>query len=148
MYRNILIATDGSERAGKAVAQGLALAKDLGAKATAVTVTEMWSAREMGSRVALGEQFPTQDYDNQAAAGAQAILAGVAAQAKASGVACQTLHIPDHAPAAGILKAAADGGCDLIVLASHGRSGLTRLVMGSQAADVMAGAAVPVLVCR
>ena len=148
MYKHVLIATDGSALADKAVAHGLALAKAVGARVTIATVTEMWSPREMASRVTLGESFPTEDFERRMSAEARAILDPAAASAKVLGVPCEALHVPDQTPADGILKAAAERGCDLIVLSSHGRSGISRLVLGSQASDVVAGARAPVLVCK
>jgi nucleotide-binding universal stress UspA family protein len=148
MYRTILIATDGSDLSSKAVAHGLALAKATGAQVAIVTVTEMWSISQMASRAELGDGFATEDYEKRARVNALAILSDAAEKAVAAGVACKTIHVPDSRPAAGILKAAAETGCDLIVMSSHGRGGLTRVVMGSQASDVMSGATVPVLVCR
>jgi nucleotide-binding universal stress UspA family protein len=145
MYKHILIATDGSELAQKAVDQGLAVARALAAKVTAATVTEPWVA------VAPGEMaiaFPIEQYEKAAAANAARILAVVAAAAKQAGVACDTLHVKDEFPAEGIIEAAKQRGCDLIVMASHGRRGLTRLLLGSQANRVVTHSTVPVLICR
>jgi nucleotide-binding universal stress UspA family protein len=145
MYKHILIATDGSELAQKGVDQGLALAKALGAKATAVTVTEPMAAMLVGeAAIAL----PLEDYDKAASADAARILAGVSASAAKAGVACHTLHVKDQYPAEGIVDAAKARGCDLIVMSSHGRRGLSRLLLGSQATLVLTHSHVPVLVCR
>ena len=145
MYKNILIATDGSELAQKAVQQGLALAKALGAKATAITVTEPWTAVVSGE---LGMAFPIDDYEKGCAANAERILAGVSAAASKAGVACDTLHVKDQFPAEGIIEAAKARGNDLIVMASHGRRGVTRLLLGSQATKVLTHSTIPVLVLR
>ncbi len=145
MYKHILIASDGSELAQKAVDQGLALAKALDAKALAVTVTEPLSMVAPGE-VAI--TFPIDEYEKGAAATAAEILSGVAAAAKAAGVACETLHMKDSYPAEGIVAAAEKQGCDLIVMASHGRRGLRRLVLGSQANEVVTHSTIPVLICR
>jgi nucleotide-binding universal stress UspA family protein len=143
MYRHILIATDGSELAGKAVAAGLALAKELKSKVTAVTATEPWSA--MASEPAL--VFPIEDYERAAAEAGMRILAGVAAAAEQAGVACETLRV-NNFPAEAIVETAKARGCDLIVMASHGRRGLSKLLLGSQATRVLTLSTVPVLVCR
>ena len=145
MFKHILIATDGSELAQKAVEQGLELAKAIGAKATAVTVTEPWIA------VAPGEMaiaFPVEDYDRGVAENAARVLAQVSASSARHGVPCGTRHVKDQFPAEGILETAAAKGCDLIVMASHGRRGLTRLLLGSQANTVVTRSSVPVLICR
>jgi nucleotide-binding universal stress UspA family protein len=145
MYKHILLATDGSDLAQKGVDQGLALAKALGAKVTAVTVTEPMAAMLMGeAAIAL----PLDDYDKAASANATQILAGVSAAAGKVSVACDVLHVKDRYPAEGIVDAAKARGCDLIVMASHGRRGLSRLLLGSQATGVLTHSQVPVLVCR
>lgn len=145
MYKHILIATDGSELAQKAVDQGLALAGALGADVIAVTVTAPWTSIAVGE---VGVAFPPQNYDRMVADGAQDVLAGVAMRAKAAGVPCDTLHVIDRLPAEGILEAAATRGRDLIVMASHGRSGIARLLLGSAANEVVVKSAMPVLICR
>jgi nucleotide-binding universal stress UspA family protein len=144
MYKHILIATDGSELAGKAVTTGLTLAKELGAKVTAVTVTEPWSAMMSGEPALV---FPIEDYEKVAAENAQRILAGVRDAAREAGIDCETVHASDF-PAEGIIETAKAKGCELIVMASHGRRGLSKLLLGSQATRVLTLATVPVLVCR
>jgi nucleotide-binding universal stress UspA family protein len=145
MFKHILIATDGSELARKGIDQGLALAKALGAKATAVTVTEPIAAMMVGeAAIAL----PLDDYDKAAAANAAKILASVTAAATKAGVACGALHVKDQYPAEGIVEAAKSQGCDLIVMTSHGRRGLSKLLLGSQTTRVLTLSEVPVLVCR
>ena len=86
MYTHILIATDGSELAERAVEQGLTLAKTLGSKVTAVTVTEPWTAAVSGEWAVA---FPVEEYEKAAAANAKNVLAGVQAAAARHGVACQ-----------------------------------------------------------
>ena len=145
MYKHILIATDGSELAYKAVVQGLALAKAVGAQVTAVAVTEPWAT--MAPPEVLNEPF-VQEFERAAAERAKKILDGVTALAKDANVACATLHVRDRFPAEGILEAAARGGCDLIVMASHGRRGVAKFLLGSQTSEVLTHSGVPVLVCR
>ena len=64
------------------------------------------------------------------------------------GVSCETLHVKDRRPAEGIIETAKAKDCDLIVMGSHGRRGISRLVLGSQASEVVSHSTVPVLVCR
>ena len=145
MYKHILIATDGSDLADKAVIHGLALAKALNSKVTLLTVSEpMWSAVPGEMAIA----FPHEEYDKATAAKAEIILASVADAAKTKGVDYAIKHLKEQFPAEGIVAAAKDGGCDLIVMASHGRHGLAKLVLGSQAAKVVTSSAVPVLIYR
>lgn len=144
MYKHILIATDGSELAEKAVKTGLTLAKVLGAQATAVTVSKPWTSVVTGEASA---GFPFDAYEKAAGDAAAKILASVSNVARQLNVTCATLHLKDF-PADGILQVANDRGCDLIVMASHGRRGFSRLLLGSQAMRVLTGSTVPVLVCR
>lgn len=145
MYKHILIATDGSAAAEKAVDQGLALANALGARATAVVVTEPWAAMVPGE---MAISFPVDDYEKGVAAHARLILDGVVQRAADKGVACETLHVKDEYPAEGIINAAKELGCDLVVMSSHGRRGLARLLLGSQTHKVVSLSGVSVLVCR
>jgi len=145
VFKHILLATDGSELADKALSHGLQLAKTLGARVTAVTVTEPWAA-VIGGEAAYA--FPIEEYEKSMAANAKEILDKVVAAAKAAGVACETVHVTNKMPAEGILDAAKEKGADLIVMASHGRSGLMKLLLGSQANKVVTQSEVPVLICR
>jgi nucleotide-binding universal stress UspA family protein len=145
MYKHILIATDGSDLAQRAAAQGVELARLLKAKATAVTVTEPWTAMVTGE-AAFG--FPPNDYEKWASESAGGVLGRVAELAKAAGVDCATVHIRDHFPDEGIVAAAKDTGCDLIVMASHGRRGIAKFLLGSVASRVLTLSPVPVLVYR
>ena len=145
MFKTILIATDGSELAEKAVHQGLQLAKDLGARAIVVTVTEPWIAYGMPEG---GIDFPIADYDAAVAASATRMLASSANIAKTIGIACDVVHVKNAFPAEGIIAECKRRGADLIVMASHGRRGVTRLLLGSQANKVVTHSTVPVLICR
>ena len=145
MFKHILIATDGSDLAERAAAHGLELARVLGAKVTAVTVTEPWAAVVTGE-VAFG--FPPADYEKGVIELATSVLARVAEMAKTAGLEGKTVHVKDHFPDAGIIAAAKDHGCDLIVMASHGRRGVARLLLGSVASRVVTLSPVPVLICR
>ncbi|MFM9938123.1 MAG: universal stress protein [Hyphomicrobiaceae bacterium] len=145
MYKHILIATDGSELGQKAVGQGMALARALDAKVLVVTVTEPWSSMVSGEMTIA---FPADEYAAGAAAAASRILAGSLDIARKAGVSIDTLHVKDRFPAEGIVETAAARGCDLIVMASHGRRGLSRMLLGSQANRVVTHSTIPVLICR
>lgn len=143
MYKNILIATDGAEIGQKAVGQGLSLARALAAGATVVTVTEPFRGSGKMSF------YPSAaDYDKAVTANAQAILASAVEMARKAGVSCETLHVKDQFPAEGIIETGKRLGCDLIVMASHGRRGVSRLLLGSEANKVVTLSEVPVLICR
>lgn len=149
MYKSILIATDGSELADKGVDQGLALAKQLGSKVQFVSVTELLPsygivvAAEWASSPAAFQEY--REAITQAAA---ELLAKAKAKAESAGVSAEVLHIENQSPAQGIIEAAKHKHCDLIVIASHGRRGVNRLLLGSQAAEVLSLSAVPVLVVK
>ena len=130
MFKRLLIASDGSELAGKAVTTGLALAKSLGAAVVAVTATEPWTAMTNGDGFAF--DFPIEEYEKDYAEKAGRILASVLANADQQGTDCDTGHVNDF-PAEAILATAKNKGCDLILMASHGRRGISRLLLGSQA---------------
>jgi nucleotide-binding universal stress UspA family protein len=148
MYKHILIGTDGLELAQRAEEAGLALAKALGAQVTVVTVTEPWDALSMAALAERGRRDPVADYDEGVAAAAKRILAAASETAKRIGIACATLHVKDKHPAEGIVETAKAKGCDLIVMASHGRRGISKLLLGSQAAKVVTLSPVAVLVSR
>jgi nucleotide-binding universal stress UspA family protein len=144
MYQHILIATDGSDLAQKAVEMGLSLAKAHRARVTAITASEPWSiARSCDGTAAV----PFDAYERAAASEAAKILASVGRLAIQLDVEWVTAHVKEHA-ADGILQAARSRGCDLIVMASNGRRGLSRLMLGSQAVRVLTHSAVPVLICK
>ncbi len=145
MYKHILIATDGSDLAVQAVTQGLALAMALKAKVTAVTVTESWVAAAPSYGIMT---FPIEDYELGVAAHAEKVLASVVNAAKAAGIHCDVVHVRDQFPAEGIAATAAARGCDLIIVASHGRRGLSRLFIGGEAYRLMGETKVPVLIIR
>jgi nucleotide-binding universal stress UspA family protein len=145
MFKHVLIATDGSELAERAVAQGLELAKAIGAQVTVVTATEPWAAVVTGETALM---FPAGDYERGAAEHAAKILGQAMNLARKAGVACDSVHIKEQFPAEGIIAAAKEKGCDLIVMASHGRRGIARLLLGSEATKVLTLSSVPVLICR
>ena len=148
MYRKILIATDGSELAGKAILHGVALAGSVGATVVFVTVSEPWHPREMFEEAARGNSDPVGRYEDMVETSARNILIAAKAAADDAGVACETRHMRSGEPAQGIVATVEREGCDLVVMASHGRRGLSRLITGSQTSEVLAYSTVPVLVIR
>jgi nucleotide-binding universal stress UspA family protein len=146
MYGHILISTDGSEVAQKGVDHGLSLAKSLGARVTVVTVTERFPI------YAGPEWIPgpaeIEDYNARQKEAATQILADVKAAADRLGVKAETVHVPDAQPAEAIIETAKERQCSLIVMASHGRRGIRRLLLGSQTSEVLVGSPVPVLVIK
>jgi len=145
VYKHLLIAIDGSDLAQTALSHGIALARDLDAKVTIVTVSEPWHSYAPGETAM---PFPVKEYQESIANWALAILEKAQAMAHDAGVDSTTLHIKDDYPADGILGAAESNNCDLIVMASHGRRGLSRVILGSQANHVLTHSKRPVLICR
>jgi nucleotide-binding universal stress UspA family protein len=145
MYKHILIATDGSELAGKVVTNALALAEALEARVTAVTVTDIYPT---GPYSPIPMPSAVERYETAAAESAGKIRASVSEAASKLGVACETMHVKDQTPAEGIIAAAGEKACDLIVMASHGRRGVARILLGSRAQKVVTLSPVAVLICR
>ncbi len=144
MFKHILIATDGSELAGKGVVAGLELAKKLGSKVTIMIAIEPWKSMIVGEAAF---SFPIEEYEKAAAQTAETVLSAARDLATKAGVPCETLHVTNF-PAEGIVETAESKGCDVVVLASHGRRGIARAVLGSQASRVLTLSKVPVLVYK
>ncbi|MBT8455151.1 MAG: universal stress protein [Alphaproteobacteria bacterium] len=148
MYKKILVATDGSELANHAVEHGIGLASATGAEVVFVSVTEIWSALEIAGQYEAGDLSAIPDYEAAAASSAAKILTDCAARAEKANVASKTVHVPDRRPADGIMETADKEDCDLIVMATHGRRGVRKMLIGSQTAEVLALGTRPVLVLR
>src|SRR5271169_3078080 len=145
MYTNILIPTDGSELAGKAVEHGIALAKRIGAKVTVLTVLPTFYTFTTDPQMI--EDTPA-SYTARIQENAGKILGAVTVAAQAAGVACQTVQVEHELPYRAIIDTAQLRGCDLIVMASHGRHGISAIVLGSETVKVLTHCKVPVLVHR
>jgi nucleotide-binding universal stress UspA family protein len=145
MYTNILIPTDGSELAGKAVQHGIALAKRIGAKATALTVLPPFHMLTTDTQML--EDTPAQ-YKARMQEHAEKTLGAVAHAARAADVGCETVHVEHEHPYQAIIDTAETHGCDLIVMASHGRHGISAIVLGSETVKVLTHSKIPVLVHR
>lgn len=148
MYKHILLPTDGSKLAAKAVKQGIALAKSVGAKVTAVTVTPEYQMAMDEGFVLPNSTMLKKRFEEESARRANAILAGVQAEAQAAGVACATAIATSGRPYEEIIKQAKKARCDLIMMASHGRRGLSGILLGSETVKVLTHSTIPVLVVR
>ncbi len=145
MYTSILIPTDGSELAGKAVSHGIALAKEIGAKVTVLTVLPPFHTLTTDTQMI--EDTPA-EYKARMQEHAEKTLAAAAHAAQAAGVACETVHVEHEHPYQAIIDAAQSKACDLIVMASHGRHGVAAIVLGSETVKVLTHSKIPVLVHR
>ncbi len=149
MYKNILIATDGSELAQKGLEHGLSLAKSLDAKVVVLTVTEPFPVYGMAGNFAwVGSPADIESYNQSSKEFAEKVLAAAAEAANKMGVPTETMHADDSTPAEAILATAEAKECSLIVMASHGRRGLNRILLGSQTLEVVTHSKVPVLVIK
>jgi len=143
MFTNILIATDGSELASKAVQDGIALARESGAKVTAVTVFPPFHTFSMQPEIV--EDTPEQYRKHLEAQSAKA-LSAVTQAATAAGVPCETIVEENDRPYQAIIDIARLKGCDLVVMASHRRHGLDSMFHGSETYKVLTHSDIPVLV--
>lgn len=150
MYKSILLPIDGSQLSLRAARHGIELAKALGATVTAIMVTTPWAtqfAREPAV-VVPGVVVPQTEYDLRIAQAACNCLRAVTDEARSTGVPSKALHVQHRDPYIAILEAARREGCDLIVMGSHGRRGLVRLLLGSETLKVLTHSEIPVLVYR
>ena len=145
MHKHILIPTDGSERSQKAIDYGMALAKSVNAKVTVLTVSMPFHAFavEPGMITDTPEQYAKR------IANLTAKYLNVAKEAAlAAGMNCETMHVEHDHPYLAIIETAARKSCDLIVMASHGRRGISAIVLGSETVKVLTHSTIPVLVFR
>ena len=145
MFKHILLPTDASPASTAGVEKGIELAAALKAQVTALVVIEQFHVLTLN---------PTQlessrkDYEAMATRHAAEVLEAARARAEAAGVAFETRMLRGDHPHEVIVATAKAEGCDLIAMASHGRRGVSAMVLGSQTARVVTHAAVPVLVLR
>ena len=144
MYQRILVPTDGSEITGRAVATAIGLAKSLGAEIHTLCVKEPFP---YGAVAEMQPTPPQEFFDAQERAASRHVQA-VAEACEAGGVRCHAETVEGLQPWEAIVEHAAKHHCDLLVMGSHGRSGLASLFLGSETQDVLKHTTVPVLVVR
>lgn len=147
MFKHILIPTDGSELSAKAVKAGVALAKTLGAKVTGLHVYPATFAIYYGELAWADDSLLTSMREGAQQEGKK-YLDQVQAAAKAAGVSCEPILLEKDSPWQGIIETAERKGCDLIVMAAHGRRGISAIVLGSETNKVLTHSTIPVLVYR
>lgn len=145
MFKHLLLPTDGSPLSARAIDQGLALAKQLGAKVSMITVLEPLRAFNASSELLADVR---ESFEKNSREAADRTLQAAADQASALGVQASTTVVTGSQPYRQIIDAASQGGCDLIVMASHGRRGVSGLLMGSVTQKVLTHSSIPVLVIR
>lgn len=147
-FKHILVATDGSDLANKGVSRGLALAKKLGARITILSVFEPLS--EIATRAALkgGIKDPVGRHDKEIDEQLHERYAALEKEAEKYGLTVDLEHEIAEVPAEAIVRSAEFKNCDLIIMSSHGRRGIRKLLLGSQTSEVLVRTTIPVLVVR
>jgi nucleotide-binding universal stress UspA family protein len=145
VFKHLLIPTDGSELSERAIRYGVEFAKHIGARISFLTVTEPFHTISLKADQV--EDTPD-EYHKHAAQHATHILSKGAEYAQEAGVSHDTMHVEHDHPYQAIIQAAEAKGCDLVVMSSHGRRGLSAAMLGSQTVSVLTHSSVPVLVYR
>jgi nucleotide-binding universal stress UspA family protein len=144
MFTHVLVPVDGSSASLRAVEKAAGLARAFGSKLTLLNVIDVYPFVGIGADYAFGQA----EYLTAATANANQALAKAEAAIAQAGVACDRKVVEGHVVHQGILDSAASLGCDLIVMGSHGRHGLDKLLLGSTTQRVLGNSSVPVLVVR
>ena len=147
MFKNLLIPTDGSKLSLKAVKVGIAFAKSINACVTGCYVVEPFQPYYFGEYIPPDMPTP-KEFERHAREAGEKYLQQIGAAAQAAGLTYSGSVVKADSPYAGIIKAAQKAGCDLIFMASHGRSGLSGLLLGSETHKVLTHSKIPVLVYR
>lgn len=148
MFKHILIPTDGSTLALKGAKAGIRLAKSLRARVTAVYVIPPFMPIAYGDAAVYVPAMSPQEYKKTSEQAARKALGAVEAEAKKAGVRCQSRFVTSAQVYEGILKVARGAKCDALAMASHGRGGITGVLLGSETSRVLAHSKLPVLVTR
>ena len=147
MYQRILVATDGSTLSKKAVTSAIALAALTGAELVALKVVPRYPQSYFEGGLAL-QAAEVGRVEKQWAENGQAIVDAVQKTALAKGVTTKAITVKSDLVSDAVIAAAKKYKCDLIVMASHGRRGIKRLLLGSETQQVLTHSHVPVLVLR
>jgi nucleotide-binding universal stress UspA family protein len=149
MYRHVLLPHDGSELSNAALKQAIGFAKTMGAQLTMLHVVQPFhlNVRTWATPEAMIDKIK-QDHDAETVAKAREVLAKLEAEAKAQGINATSTVVFGEYPYRSIIDQAQASGCDVIVMASHGRSGLEGLLLGSETVKVLTHSKIPVLVVR
>jgi nucleotide-binding universal stress UspA family protein len=148
MFKHILVSTDGSKLSGKAIRTAVRLAAATGAKVTGGYIIAPYVAPMYGEAAIYVPAVSPKRYKELTQREARKALAAVEIEARTAGVEYRGVSVTANNPWEGIIRTAKSKGCDLIVMASHGRRGLAGLVLGSETTKVLTHSKVPVLVCR
>lgn len=149
MYKHILLPHDGSELSTSALKQAIALAKSLGADLTVMHVVQPFHLhmRAVSAPQSMRHQIE-HEHDAEALEAARKMLADVESDARAAGIACRSVALLGEYPYQDIIAQATKSGCDVIMMASHGRRGIEGLLLGSETVKVLTHSKIPVVVVR
>jgi len=145
MFTHLLLAVDGSPLSDAAFHKALALAQEMKARVTALRVGPKYHVLTYHTEMLTDSR---ELFAEEISESATKYLEGVALEAAAAGVTCDTAFLVDDHPYEAIIKTAEDRGCDLIVMASHGRRGVQGVLLGSETQKVLTHSKIPVLVYR
>ena len=148
MFKKILLPTDGSALSAQAANKGVTFAKEIGAEVVALHVAQPFAATVGFDGMAAAYAITDEDYEKTIAEQAEKYLQAVVDRAETAGVKVAKVAATNFNVADGVVQAAEENGCDLIFIGSHGRSGLSRLLLGSVTAKVLSLAKCGVLVYR
>ena len=147
MFKHILVPTDGSELSQANTERAVSFAKEAGAKITAFYAKPEYPIAYFGEGALIDPTTP-EKFAEMSEQQAQEYLAGVVRQCEAAGVPCATVSVTSDIPYEAIIEAAEKAGCDLIFMASHGRRGISGMLLGSETNKVLTHSRIPVLVYR
>jgi nucleotide-binding universal stress UspA family protein len=147
MFKRILIATDGSKLSRKAITNGIAVARAVDAEVVGFYARAPFPMVYAGEAIMLPASTE-REYELDTIRLAKKYLAEIQTAAEAANLGVKTVHVMDQSPAEAIMRAAKKHKCDLIVMASHGRRGFARVLLGSETNHVLTHSKIPVLVTR
>lgn len=149
MYTHIVCAVDGSELSTKALRHAIALARSFNARLSVLTVTDPSIIVAPSAEIMMVDTASIlAELDKAKEESAKGILADAGRVGQDEGITVHPVYLPGHPAAEGIVTTAKNLKADLIVMGSHGRRGLGRLLLGSQAAEVLAHSTTPVLIVK
>ena len=149
MYKHIMLPVDGSELSLKAEKECIAFAKSIGAKVTMIHVLPHFNLHVSAWATPKAMITKIEDeHDEETKKVVQKMLAEVERRVKADGIKCDSLLVVGDSPYEAIIENAGKGGCDLIMMASHGRRGVDAVLLGSETVKVLTHSKIPVLVVR
>jgi len=148
MYKHILIPTDGSPTAEKAVEAGLGFARESGARVTLFTAVPEYQVPSEAELMARHRVVSVEEHNRRSQMMARSVLGPAEERARGAGIPFDSDYVQSNRPSQAIIAAARGHDCDAIFMATHARTGLAKLWHGSETEEVLTGSAIPTLVYR